>query len=74
MERCHNENGVHIPGCMGCAAMGHEHCTCDPAPRIAKDDLERRLERLENILVNGIPLKDIAKMTSPTQWTGKAHP
>ncbi len=21
-------DGIHIPGCMGCAACGHSHCTC----------------------------------------------
>ena len=39
MNRCHTYQGVHIPGCMGCAVYGGERhsrqwCTC-PAPERA---------------------------------------
>ena len=47
--RCFTTRGVHIPGCMGCAAMGHERCTCANKPtRI--ETLERRIDRLEGAL------------------------
>ena len=48
MDRCHIYSGVHIPGCMGCAARGHEYCTC-PTPGDERDrkDVQRRLEALE---------------------------
>ena len=51
--RCHTWKGVHIPGCMSCATLGHHRCTCPPKAitltRLAKqlDDLRERVERLE---------------------------
>ena len=48
-ERCKTVDGVHIPGCMGCAVYGHRGCTCPPYSlddRLAK--IERRLKRLES--------------------------
>ena len=57
VDRCHNVRDpkttelVHIPGCMGCAAMGHENCTCcstKPPLFIERlEKLERRVRRLE---------------------------
>lgn len=26
---CHVAEGVHIPGCYGCAVYGHRRCTCE---------------------------------------------
>lgn len=56
-DLCHNirdpKSGelVHIPGCMGCAAMGHDRCTCGskkPLLLIQRiERLERRVRRLE---------------------------
>lgn len=61
---CHNEQGVHIPGCMGCAASGEEgcaRCTCVrwPRDRYGNDAhladkvtaLEKRVAELEQLLV-----------------------
>jgi hypothetical protein len=43
--RCHTVNGTHIPGCMGCAAMGdHAYCTCEPIRR--KDVVELLIKRV----------------------------
>jgi len=44
-------DGVHIPGCMGCAVYGHERCTC-PSPRERKADLEYRIAALERRLLD----------------------
>lgn len=33
MDRCRTINGIHIPGCMGCAVYGHYACTCERTPR-----------------------------------------
>lgn len=53
---CHNiKDGaerVHVPGCMGCAAMGHDWCTCfTPSAQDQRWErfarLEERVERLE---------------------------
>lgn len=54
-DRCRNvmDRGVsvHIPGCMGCAASGHENCTCGskrPPLLIRRlEKLERRVKKLE---------------------------
>ncbi len=55
-DRCHIWQGVHIPGCLGCATYGHRYCTCDPSGRVSDDtralkrrvaELERRIEELE---------------------------
>ena len=52
--RCHTWQGVHIPGCMGCAVYGHKHgCTCPPKANTLErmaaqlDELRERIERLE---------------------------
>jgi hypothetical protein len=50
MERCRTYQGVHIPGCVGCAWFGHPACTCPS--RVAAvaepaDPLERRVAALE---------------------------
>src|SRR5262245_45198981 len=57
MDTCHNIRDpksrelIHIPGCMGCAALGHENCTCDskkPPLLIRRlEKLERRVKKLE---------------------------
>lgn len=63
MDRCHTYQGVHIPGCMGCAVHGGEKhsaqwCTCprperahlpDPETLILRklDAIESRLAKLE---------------------------
>ncbi len=47
--RCRTIKGVHIPGCMGCAAMGHDRCTCAGKPTTI-ETLERRIDRLEGAL------------------------
>ncbi len=49
IEVCHTYRGVHIPGCMGCAAGGHKQCTC-PSPKDRLRDLERRLAEVERRL------------------------
>lgn len=54
MMRCHNimDRGlsIHIPGCDGCAAMGHHRCTCNDKPAKNRlDELEKRVERLERL-------------------------
>ena len=54
-QRCHTFQGVHIPGCYGCANHGDwPHslaCSCPPrAPRERPDPetaMEKRLKRLE---------------------------
>ena len=44
--------GIHIPGCMGCAIAGHDHCTCpspddrDEAGETQMDRIERKLDEL----------------------------
>lgn len=51
--RCHTFQGVHIPGCWGCAIYDHKRCTC--GPRLAThepavmhtDPMERRIVALE---------------------------
>jgi len=51
--KCHTEKGVFIPGCMGAAAMGRDHCTCDAGHNSFADNLVRltkRVERLERII------------------------
>lgn len=48
--RCHSYQGVHIPGCWGCAIYDHKRCTCGPrsAGRVAEPvPLEHRIVALE---------------------------
>lgn len=57
MDRCRTYQGVHIPGCWGCAIYDHLRCTCPPArrgegkPFKSTDDriaeLEARIAELE---------------------------
>ena len=59
MSRCYTYQGVHIPGCWGCAVnwstLGHAGaCICPPArprdapePNVWEDPLERKVKRLE---------------------------
>lgn len=63
MTRCYTTQGVHIPGCWGCAIYGGErhdafHCTCPARERATGPDpetlilaalkrIEARLEALE---------------------------
>ena len=48
MSRCYTSEGVHIPGCMGCAALGHAACTCSaPRDTRGKSDFKRQRVRAE---------------------------
>lgn len=51
---CRTVDGVHIPGCMGCAVYGHRiGCTCTPrsvADRMTK--LELRVAELTRLVRN----------------------
>jgi len=49
-ERCMTVCGIHIPGCMGCAAMGHDRCTC-PSPKERSKDVDARLSAIERRLL-----------------------
>ena len=60
-DRCHNvrDRGVmvHIPGCMGCAAAGHENCTCTVEAKVDRlGALEARVARLEGLMATKVPL------------------
>jgi len=47
---CRTVDGVHIPGCMGCAVRGHSYCTCKSSRAVADHrvaQLERRVKQLE---------------------------
>jgi len=47
MSRCRTTDGVHIPGCIGCAWFGHSRgCTCQPKD----DETEARLLRIERAI------------------------
>ena len=50
--RCHTFQGVHIPGCYGCAVWDHSRCYCTPSRTAAEPDpdaaINRRLARLES--------------------------
>ncbi len=55
-DRCHTYQGVHIPGCWGCAIHGdwphRMACTCPPKPAQEREDpLERRIARMERTLM-----------------------
>lgn len=49
--RCMTVDGIHIPGCMGCAAMGHDRCTC-PSPKERRKDMESRMVALEQRMLD----------------------
>lgn len=36
-ERCYVSQGIHIPGCIGCAVYGHRACTCPHRPRVVDE-------------------------------------
>lgn len=50
-DRCRTVQGVHIPGCYGCAVWDHSRCHCTPTRAAAEPDpdvsIKRRLARLE---------------------------
>jgi len=43
------DRGIHIPGCMGCAVGGHEHCTC-PSDDDRDEDGDTQMDRIEKKL------------------------
>lgn len=45
--RCRNVDGIHIPGCAGCANTDHDNCTCIGSRSVSR---ERRtqVERMWN--------------------------
>lgn len=48
--RCHSYQGVHIPGCWGCAIYDHKRCVCPTLPRGRGRPFESdhdRINRLE---------------------------
>lgn len=61
-DRCSTYQGVHIPGCIGCAWFGHGRCTCPPRYRSTENAdqpgedrmalLEERLEKLQRLVVD----------------------
>lgn len=52
IDHCHNvrhpktKELVHIPGCMGCAAGGHDRCTCKP---LSKQDAATLIEEIHRL-------------------------
>jgi hypothetical protein len=47
--RCRTVEGVHIPGCMGCAVHGHAGCTC-PSRKAVQARMSNRVRDLEHRL------------------------
>ena len=59
MDRCYTYRGAHIPGCVGCAAMGdHSYCTC---PRRGERSIEERVARLEAVVKRLVKTPDPAR-------------
>lgn len=70
--RCHTKDGIHIPGCMGCAAAGHSYCTCEPLKRgDTVGLLLKRVVALEQRL--DIAMNAILKLQSEWRDTGRSH-
>ena len=68
---CYTTDGVHIPGCIGCAVYGHSRCTCTRRSRDEEvadlvdkvRELAARVAFLEG-LVNG----DVVTIRRDTGW------
>ena len=59
--KCKTIDGIHLPGCMGCAVYGHRlGCTCSDGKTRGEDSdasIEARLSRLERIVADAAVLR-----------------
>ena len=61
---CRTVDGVHVPGCMGCAVYGHSRCTCSPnPPNHVIERIEKLEEQVKKLIAAARPEKSHAEPT-----------